>query len=191
MTRTTPTNPLSTVALSLALGTALTLALTGCIGAPVNGGPVTDPAPVESAPASTEPGEPAEPAEPAGPVEQAASCEWDIPAVTANPAPPTGQDGDLATVLIGSWQHTHFDSGDGWEVLDKDIRYVFPEPGKMIYCQHVPGITDHAETSTTHTLEGTLIAPPSHKGFDVTAWSANGMVWTNNYDGSSYLLVRR
>src|SRR5690606_31998578 len=112
---------LNSAALTLALGTAIALALTGCIGAPVTGGPAADPgAPGEPAPTSTEPGEPTEPAEPEGPAEQAASCEWDIPAVTASPAPPTGQEGDLATVLIGSWQHTHFDSGDGWEVLDKD-----------------------------------------------------------------------
>lgn len=181
------TNRLSTA--TFALGVAVVLTLTGCVGPPVTGGPSTGTtAPAES---TSPPTEIDEPAEPAGPTEQAASCEWDIPAVTADATLPIGQTGDLATVLIGSWQHTHFDSGDGWEVLDKDIRYVFPTPGQLIYCQHVPGITDHAENSTTHTLEGTLIAPPSHKGFDATAWSADRMVWTNNYDGSSYLLVRR
>ncbi|HRN29533.1 MAG TPA: hypothetical protein PK781_03375 [Terrimesophilobacter sp.] len=185
----TRTNRLNNAALTLALGTALVLTLTGCISAPITGEPAVDPAaPTESAPAPVESDEPAEPAEP---TEQAASCEWDIPAVTADPRPPAGQEGDLPTVLIGSWQHTHFDSGDGWEVLDNDIRYVFPAPGQLIYCQHVPGITDHAENATTHTLEGTLIAPPSHPGWDATAWGADRMVWINNLDGSTYLLVRR
>lgn len=175
----------------VALVSLIALGVSGCVGPPMSGVPSASTPPDSQEPAASETDAPAEPTGPAGPVEQAASCEWDIPAITAAAAAPTGQDGELATVLIGSWQHTHIDSGDGWETLDKDIRYVFPAPGQLIYCQHVPGITDHAENSTTHTLEGTLIAPPSHKGFDATAWSADRMVWTNNYDGSRYLLARR
>lgn len=173
------------------LGTALAIALAGCVGPPMTGTPTPD---TQTPDVSQPPGENPAPAtdEPAGPAEQVASCEWDTARVSADAARPTGQAGDLATVLIGSWQHTHVDSGAGMESLEEDIRYVFPAPDQLIYCQHVAGITDHAENKTTVTLEGTLIAPPApHPGFEVTAWSADRMVWTNNFDGSTYLLVRR
>jgi len=132
------------------------------------------------------------PAEPAGPAEQADSCEWDLDRVTADATPPSGQAGDLAMVLIGSWQHTHFDTGNGMEANTNDIRYVFPSVDDLIYCQHVEGITDHAENRASISLDGTVIQPPSpHPGFEVMAWSADRMLWKNNFDGSTYLLVRR
>lgn len=174
-----------------ALVSVIALGVAGCVGPPISGTPGPD---TETPSASQTPAEsPApEPEEPAGPTEQAASCEWDKAQVSAEATRPTGQEGNLATVLIGSWQHTHFDSGAGMESLEEDIRYVFPAPGQLIYCQHVPGITDHAENKATFTLENTLIALPApHKGFEVTAWSTDRMVWTNNFDGSTYLLVRR
>lgn len=63
---------------------------------------------------------------------------------------------------------------------------------QLIYCQHVPGATDHAENSAVITLEGSTITPPSpHKGFEVLAWSEDTMLWKNNYIASTtYLLVR-
>lgn len=174
-----------------ALATVIALGVAGCVGPPMSGAPGPD---TETPNASQTPAEsPApRPEEPAGPADQIASCEWELPQASADATRPTGQEGALATVLIGSWQHTHFDSGDGMESLDEDIRYVFPAPDQLIYCQHVPGITERAENTTTITLEGTLIAPPApHPGFEVTAWSTDRMVWTNNFDGSTYLLVRR
>lgn len=124
---------------------------------------------------------------------QADSCEWDIPQVTtAAAAPPSGTAGDLATAIVGSWQHTHFDTGNGFEAVSKDIRYVFPAADQLIYCQHVPGVTDHAEHRAAFALDGTSIVLPSpSKGYEVMAWSADSMLWLNNQDGSTYLLARR
>lgn len=171
------------------VGAALSMAvvLAGCSPA----GDSATPGAMSESPAATPDdsttGSPKEPAQ------QAASCEWDLPQLPAGAATaPEGTAGDLASVLIGSWQHTHFDSGDGFESLDKDIRYVFPSTEQLIYCQHVPGITDHAETTAAFTLEGSTILPPSpHTGFEVLAWSDDSMLWQNNLDGSTYLLVRR
>jgi hypothetical protein len=171
------------------LAAGLALGLTGCLGQPITGTPAPDAAaPGAAAPDTTAPTTD----DGAGPAEQVDSCEWEKPQASSEATLPSGHEGDLATVLIGSWQHTHYDSGDGMEAVDNDIRYVFPAPGELIYCQHVPGVTDHAESRAAFTLDGSLIAPPSpHKGFEVTAWSADRMAWTNNFDGSTYLLIRR
>lgn len=156
---------------------------------PVPGGEVSTPTAPQVDP--TGPGD----AEEERPAEQAASCEWERPTLVpaAAPAVPEGRSGELRTVLIGSWQHTHLDSGSGLTpVEDKDIRYVFPAADQLIYCQHVPGITDHAENRAPISLDGDTILPPSpHPGFEVLAWSGDTMLWQNNFDGSQYLLVRR
>lgn len=112
----------------------------------------------------------------------------------SNPSPvaPEGQAGELADVLIGSWQHTHIDGGAGFEAVSKDIRYVFPSTDQILYCQHVPGVTDHAENSAAVTLEGTYIGLPAPaKGYEVLAWGKDSMLWLNPYDNSHYLLIRR
>ena len=171
----------------LALAVATVLALVGCAAAPQA---------TEQTSGTTEQntatGEPTvAPEEPTGAAEQAASCEWDIEQITAAPTPPEGSVGDLTTVLIGSWQHTHYDSGDGFEAVDHDIRYVFPAADQIIYCQHVPGATDHAEQSATITLDGTDLVLPAGPGFRVLAWNDDSMLWLNNVDDSTYLLVRR
>lgn len=128
------------------------------------------------------------------PRQQSEDCEWDVPAL-ASPAVslPSEGDGDLGVRLVGAWQHTHFDSGSGFEPIDgKDIRYVFPSTERMLYCQHVPGITEFAEQGTDISLEGQAIAlPGSHPGFTVREWNDSSMVWVNNMDGSLYLLQRR
>lgn len=174
-----------------AAGAALTIALamTGCASAvdlPAPGATTVDGS--SDSPSAT-PGAGTE-----EPTQQAASCEWDLPQLAAgDPVAPGGTAGDLATVLVGSWQHTHIDEGDGFEAVDEDIRYVFPSAEQLIYCQHVPGATDHAENKVAITLDGSTILPPSpHKGFEALAWSADTMLWGNNYiDGVTYLLVRR
>ncbi|MGB3413570.1 MAG: hypothetical protein WBA28_02520 [Microbacteriaceae bacterium] len=105
---------------------------------------------------------------------------------------PTRTPKDLAKNLIGAWQLTHINTGAGLEPVSADIRYIFPAEGQMIYCQNVPGVTDHAEQSTTITIERTRISPPgSHKGFEVLLMDDTSMAWVNNTDSSSFLLVRR
>lgn len=185
------TNARRLTAASAAL--TLALALAGCAPAvdSIAPGGTTPDASAETPgnPNENEPGD-----EPDAPAQQAASCEWDAPKLPEQtPVAPEGTAGDLATVLVGSWQFTHYDEGNGFEPMDDtDIRYVFPSADHLIYCQHVPGATEHAENEADITIEGTTIFPPSpHKGFGVLAWSADTMLWQNNYDDSTFLLVRR
>src|SRR5690554_4493835 len=117
------------------------LLLTSC--APEPGVEVLTSEAVSSESAATELTEEAE--EPQAPVEQADSCDWDSPKVSGDPAPPSGQDGDLQSTIIGAWQHTHYDEGGGWEAMNHDIRYVFASGDQILYCQHVPDVTEHAE----------------------------------------------
>lgn len=197
---------------ALALLFAGTLVLSGCSGdstdraaeapaqtpttpAPAPEPVAEDPAVDTDTPSGDEPAEdePA-PEEPAAAARtQAESCEWDLPAVAGGSSTaPSGQEGDLDTIIIGVWQHTHYNSGAGYEPLaDKDIRYVFPSLDRMLYCQHVPGITDYAENAGDISWDGTgIVLPTGSVGYTVTSWDENTMVWKNHLDGSTYLLQR-
>lgn len=170
-----------------ALALIAALSLTGCAARPA--------APEGSHPdghAAAPTGEPTDAPDAPEPAVQAASCEWDLERRHAEPVTPDGTGGDLATVLVGSWQHTHSDTGSGFEPVDHDIRFVFPAPVQLIYCQHVPGITEHAERAAAITLDGTdLVLPDPAPGYRVLAWDQNSMLWLNKMDGSTYLLTRR
>lgn len=127
---------------------------------------------------------------------QKASCEWDKPRLAdGNAEAPGGTDGDLAEALIGSWQHSHTDSGAGYEAVgsDIDIRYVFPSATRIVYCQDVPGATDKAENKAKLILKGPkLVLPGAAPGYTVMSWDENTMVWLNERSGSEkYLLKRR
>lgn len=136
---------------------------------------------------------PTEP-EPEAPTSAPTNCGWGEPAIAADlGAVPSGQEGELAAVLPGSWQHVAYDEGAGFtDDLTADIRYVFPSTNDMIYCQDVPGITDQAENRANVQLDGVEIVLPSPApGYAVQTWSKDAMVWVNHYDGSLYLLQRR
>ena len=159
--------------------------------------PADEDAPVTSddEAASDEPtGEEPAPEEPAPAARtQAESCEWDLSGATGgSSAAPSGTAGDLESVIIGVWQHTHYDDGGGYEALDdKDIRYVFPSTDRMLYCQHVPGITDYAENAGDISWDGdSIVLPTGSVGYTVTSWDENSMRWKNHLDGSTYLLQR-
>lgn len=127
---------------------------------------------------------------------QEASCEWDSPRLTAGvPELPTGISDDLSQALIGSWQHTHIDSGAGFEPLDKghDIRFVFPSADTMVYCQDIKGILEEQQNKAAVTLEGTLIGPAGGEPiYKVLAASDDVMLWQNlRLSGETYLLQRR
>lgn len=128
------------------------------------------------------------------PQKQAETCSWDDAALSASSAEaaPQGKSGALQDVIIGAWQHTHINTGTGFKPNDDvDIRYVFPSSHRLLYCQNVPGATTNAERATDFTWNGNRISPPGSKGFTVTAWSEDTMVWTNHLDNSKYLLKRR
>lgn len=127
---------------------------------------------------------------------QAESCGWDSAALDhgAEGGMPSEPGNDPGAALIGAWQHTHIDSGSGFEPLGAgtDIRFIFPSTTRLLYCQDVKGATDKAENAVDIELNGTVIALPAPAtGYEMTAWTAESMLWTNQRDGSIYLLRRR
>ncbi|MGX1702282.1 hypothetical protein [Microbacterium sp. NPDC055357] len=126
-------------------------------------------------------------------VEQADSCDWDsAPLTPPGATAPSDKAGDLQSLIVGAWQHTHYDDGSGFEPVEQDIRFVFPTNTQLLYCQDVTGITDRAENRAAITWEGErMILPGQAPGYIVTEWDADSMVWTNRMDDSSYLLQRR
>src|SRR5690554_4568715 len=100
---------------ALAITPLLVVALAGCSGDAAETdqtssvqAPATEPA--SSASPDVDP-EPTDAAEPTDDAVQEETCDWDSPRLTAPADVPTGQDGDLQTVIVGSWQHTHTDEG--------------------------------------------------------------------------------
>lgn len=128
-------------------------------------------------------------------VTQEETCDWDTGRTDpSGDAPTSPGDADLSSVLVGAWQHTHIDSGSGFEALETttDIRYIFPSTSRLLYCQDVKGATTQAEQAADIELAGTdIIVPGGAPGYAVKAWDSDTMVWTNNLDGSLYLLQRR
>lgn len=124
---------------------------------------------------------------------QEETCDWDAPRLSGPAEAPEGREGDLPTMLVGSWQHTHTDEGAGFEEVANDHRFVFPAPDRMLYCQHVPGATDHGENAADIVLNGTKIELPGGKyGYTVLAWDEDTMLWDNPVGGGYvYLLQRR
>ena len=144
--------------------------------------PTSAPESATAAPVETEPNA----------VSQEASCGWDVGPATWSGEMPGRQPDSLVPGIVGAWQHTHVNDGGGMKPVSGDIRYIFPSENEMIYCQDIPGITDKAEQPTLITIADNRISPPApHPGFDVMLMDENTMVWINNLDGSSYVLVRR
>lgn len=124
-----------------------------------------------------------------------AGCDWDSGRLSSDGAggEPTSEGSDLPQAILGSWQHTHIDTGAGFEPIgpDVDIRYVL-SADRFLYCQDVEGATDKSENSAPLKLEGAeIILPSPATGYAVTAWNDDTMVWLNHRDGSFYLLRRR
>ena len=125
---------------------------------------------------------------------QEEDCGWASPKRVAAADVPSGTGGDLEVVIVGAWQHTHFDTGAGYEPVGEgtDVRYVFPSTERILYCQDVEGATSQAQNAANITLDGTeIVLPAPASGYAVVAWDANTMVWLNPRDGSHYLLRRR
>jgi hypothetical protein len=123
------------------------------------------------------------------------TCDWDSPRLpsTTAAAPQGMVEGELTQAVLGSWQHTHIDSGAGFEAVGPtvDIRYVLTAD-RFLYCQDVEGATENRGSSARLKLDGTQIVLPSPAtGYEVVAVDDTSMVWVNNRDGSLYLLHRR
>lgn len=197
---TTPRHPVRAPrrgphALALALVAPVVFALVGCTAFPGWGGTPSDRTETssdEASAAAEAEGESTESDESALRT-QAESCDWDAPALSSGAgSAPNGSEGELHTTIIGAWQHTHFDTGGGYEAVTADIRYVFPSSERLLYCQHVEGVTDHRENATDITWDGTrIVLPVAAPGWVVLAWDADTMVWLNRADDSHYLLQRR
>lgn len=179
--------PVSTIILA----PLLIFALAGCApdGEPANDASNEQNSASESAPPTTE--DPEE--EQSEALVQEETCDWDSPKLSAPAEAPEGQVGDLPKVLVGAWQHTHTDEGSGFEEVTNDHRYVFPSPDRMLYCQHVPGATEHAANAANVVLNGTAIELPGGKYvYTVTAWDEDTLLWDNPVGGGYvYLLQRR
>lgn len=133
------------------------------------------------------------PAEAAETQAQEETCDWESPKISGTTEEPAEQEGKLAEMIVGSWQHTHTDEGSGFKATTNDHRYVFPSSDRMLYCQHVPGATDHDENAADIVLNGTTIELPGGKySYTVTAWDEDTLVWDNPVGGGYvYLLKRR
>ena len=170
------------------------LALAGCAPGPAPSEPAVVPD-LTTSNAPADPGAIAEEEVEIAAATQEETCGWGSGKVVGDAAAaPSGTAGSLDTVIIGAWQHTHFDTGAGYEAVGDgtDVRYVFPSTDRILYCQDVEGATQQAENAANFTLEGTEIVLPSPaSGYNVVAWDANTMVWENHRDGSLYLLQRR
>lgn len=176
------------------------LVLGGCAAQtaePAGGPAAAAPAPDDSTPAEPAPDDAdgtADGGEDAELRQQAESCEWDAAVLRSDiPSDVSSAGGDLQADIIGSWQHTHYDSGSGYTALDdEDIRYVFPSADRLLYCQHVPGQTEYAENAAAIEWdENRIVLPGAAPGFVVESWNAEAMVWVNLMDDSRYLLQRR
>ena len=127
------------------------------------------------------------------------SCNWSAARLMPTSAPPipTGQDGELASAIVGAWQHTYtIRSGGAPSALNDttDIRFVFPSDDELIYCQHITGIVEVGpnERRVSFTLDGTQIQLPGTAGYNAVAWSEDVMLWDNNtISGEQYVLERR
>lgn len=169
---------------------ALALVLTGCGTSTGHDGKTEEPVHTSGSESTPSQDSPAEPTEAQA---QEETCDWDSPKIAGTAEAPAGQDGELADVIVGAWQHTHTDEGSGFEATTNDHRYVFPSPDRMLYCQHVPGATEHEENAADIVLNGTVIELPGGKyGYTVTAWDEDTLMWDNPVGGGYvYLLQRR
>lgn len=179
--------------LALALALTLPLVLAGCVAMPDLGGTSSEQPTAEQPDASTGTDDADDTDDIDAPASQAESCDWDSPKLSSGvPDIPQSGEGDLKATIVGAWQHTHFDTGGGYEAATNDHRYIFPSSDRVLYCQHVPGITDHAENSADFTWDDTrIVLPGGAPGFVVLSWDADTMVWLNRADDSHYLLQRR
>jgi hypothetical protein len=149
----------------------------------------------ETADAFTETTEPETPDTTQPPPEEEATCNWDSPRLASVDADgaPTDEGGEVSTTVLGSWQHTHTNTGAGFEPVGPtiDIRYVLSSD-RFLYCQDVEGATDKQEISAPMNLEAVeIVLPAPATGYAVVAWRENTMVWLNHRDNSLYLLQRR
>ncbi|HLU64561.1 MAG TPA: hypothetical protein VKY66_08565 [Protaetiibacter sp.] len=179
-------------ALPLAWAVSLAFVLAGCVALPELGGASSEGTAPQAEPPAVAGEEPDESTED-GPRTQEESCDWDAPKLTAGASSvPQGSAGELQSIIVGAWQHTHFDTGGGYEPVTADIRYVFPSTQRILYCQHVEGVTNHAENAADISWDDTrIVVPGGAPGWVVLSWDADTMVWLNRADDSHYLLQRR
>ncbi len=175
-------HPFHRIALSIVAASALALGLSSCA---VSGETTT--------PSSSEKSD-----SPVDASSQASGsvCNWDeTRLIVADFTPPTGQQGDLAEILVGEWQYTHYDLGlgGGWESWedDNDRRYVYADATELVYCVIAKSGDSPSELGATYTVVGDQITLDNGNGSTAVAWTKDVLLLSNHYDDSLELFHRR
>ena len=113
------------------------------------------------------------------------------------PEVPTDTSGDVAAAVIGLWQHTYTEDGDGnlSEVSDDstDIRFSIPDANTFRFCQQVDILGDEPQINESElTIDG-LKLDISAAGYTVAGWSDDVLRLHNDYfeDRDEYFLLER
>lgn len=130
-----------------------------------------------------------------------AGCGYDsyaqiLSGADADRVVPTGQEGALTDVLVGTWQHTWaYDPGlpgAAWTAIsdaDTNIRFAIRDLQTFLYCQRA-GANGVRESALT--LDGTKLKI-SGPGYTAKAWTKDIMVWRNDLfqDREALYVLRR
>ena len=107
---------------------------------------------------------------------------------------PTEKEGELDDILVGLWQFTaNFRNEIASERSSetRDLRYAFPTPRSVIYCQDVdfPDVDGHQASEFTRTGDTLEFG----NGFTAVAWSTDHMLWRNDFfeDVDEFFLLER
>lgn len=126
------------------------------------------------------------------------TCNWDSPAVVVDAAvDPDAKDGELAELLVGAWQRTGYDIGEGYQMYssdgesaDRDYRFFFTADGEYLFCQNTPE-TDHGERRGDFTLEEATLDLSDDGSYTALSWNEENMTWKNHLSGATVYLQRR
>lgn len=123
-------------------------------------------------------------------------CNWDEARLLgADYDLPSDQQGNLAEVLVGHWQFTHYDLGlgGGWEpwVDEEDRRYVYADTGGLIHCVTSSTGGSPSALGATYSVAGDQITLDNGNGWTAVSWTQDALLLSNHFDDSLELHHRR